>query len=174
MFAWLSLYACWQLPEEGRKRRLWEMQEHEESCLAARDAVVRQDLVALRRAGADIALPDPVPMLPEDARPLLESVRQGGRTLEAAGDLASGAGVLLDITTRCAACHQHLGAGEPAPFGESPLDELWIALLFQSEARWSAGIGRLAVSPNSRPLTEAASWEARRSAMASFLLGGGQ
>jgi mono/diheme cytochrome c family protein len=160
----LGLVSCWQ--EHAWRQRVWEMQEHEEDCLMARDALLQQDLPTARRAGQGLSLPDPVPLLPETARVHLDAVRAGGQRLAAAESLESAASTLMAVTERCAACHQSLGV-LPPPAQQRALEDLWTALLFEDEGRWSLGLG-LQEAPDPA-LAEAQGWNQRRAAMERWL-----
>lgn len=168
------LLGCWQLQEESRKRRLWEMQDHEEYCLAARDAVIRQDLVALQRAGFELSQPDLVPDIPEPARAHLDAVRASAKTLSEAATLPAGAATLLEVTSHCGACHQLLQAriSERLDPNPSALEDLWTAVLFQSDERWTLGVTELKETPTSAVLRSASGWDERRRAMVGWLLDG--
>jgi hypothetical protein len=163
----LGLAGCWQ--EHAWRQRVWEMQEHEEDCLMARDALIRQDLAGARRAGQGLALPDPVPLLPEPERVHLQAVRAGGQRLSAAESLESAAVTLTTVTSHCAACHRSLGV-LPPPAQQRALEDLWTALLFEDEGRWSLGVGLLPPSPVHAAVVEAHGWDQRRSAMERWLL----
>lgn len=153
---WLVVAGCWNVQDEVRKRQVWEMQDHEQALVAGREALGRGDLGGLRQAGADLALPDPLPGLAPEAVAHLEQLRAAGRRLSEVGDLTQGAEQLAGLTESCAACHRQMGVAAPAPLSREPADAQWLALAFESDAAWVA-------RPGAPPAT---TWAERRAAVA--------
>jgi hypothetical protein len=164
----IAMSACWNLAEEERHRRVWEMQDHEVDAIAARDALLRGDLAAAQQAGARLAEPDLVPGLPEQVRPWLDAVRDGGQALARELDAPSAAATLLAVTGDCAGCHTELAVPVPEPLHRTGEELAWIGLVFESEPRWDAGVA--ALGPEAAAVAAAEGWADRRAAYAAHLV----
>jgi hypothetical protein len=159
---------CWEIAEQARTRRVWEMQDHADDLAEARDAVRRGDLGAARQSGVWLSEPDRVPGLPPQALRHLEAVRADGRALIDAADLPSAARLVTATTADCAACHRQLAVAAPPPLKERDAAELlWLGLAFESEERWAEGV---AATHGAAPA--GASWDERRGSVAATLLQG--
>jgi hypothetical protein len=165
MIALVLLASCWEVAEDARQRRVWEMEDHDQDLRAAREALRRGDLAAARQAGVGLARPDEVPGLSEAGRAELEQVRALGRSLSEAHDAPSAAVILAGMTAHCAGCHRASGVATPPPHAEADADDLlWLGVVFESEERWVAGVAR---SEDLR--SSAGSWAERRQALAQTL-----
>jgi mono/diheme cytochrome c family protein len=157
---------CWSGAEQERARRVWEMQDHEMSTIAARDALLRGDLAGARTAGEDLARQDPVPGLPDGARGHLDAVRAAGERLGQAADAATAASELVGVTEHCAACHAALGIEVVRPMRDTPREHLWLGLVFEDEASWAKGVSELSGVSG---LDASTGWPDRRAALAPLL-----
>lgn len=160
----LGLAACWEIEEQLRLRRVWEMQDHEADAIAARDALARGDVEVARSAARRLAERDVVPGVPEAAVPYLVAVRAGGSALAVETDRAAAAATLVGITADCAGCHRALGISAPLPFVRDGVELAWTGLVFESEQRWAEGLA--ALGPEGEDLACADSWDERRAAFA--------
>jgi hypothetical protein len=111
----VAMWACTTAEEQARIRRVWEMQDHEDSYEMARDALGRGDLATAQQAGLELAQNDLLPGLPEQAMLYLQQVRAGGSALSEAQTLEQAATELAAITESCEACHQSQRAGRLPP-----------------------------------------------------------
>jgi hypothetical protein len=111
----VAMWACTTAEEQARIRRVWEMQDHEDSYEMARDALGRGDLATAQQAGLELAQNDLLPGLPEQAMLYLQRVRAGGSALSEAQTLEQAATELAAITESCEACHQSQRAGRLPP-----------------------------------------------------------
>jgi hypothetical protein len=103
-----ALWGCTTAEEQARIRRIWEMQDHEDSYGMARDALERGDLATAQQAGLELAQRDLLPGLSERSMVYLQQVRAGGSALSEAPTLEQAAAELAAITESCTACHQSL------------------------------------------------------------------
>lgn len=154
---WL-LAGCWNVQEEMKHRRVWEMQDHEADLYAGRDAIARGDLAQAKVMGQRFAERDPMPGLPDGVAPILEQLRTEAKGLADAPDLDTAAAVLTSLTGHCAACHAKMKV--PTPQVEEVVDLLWIGVAFENEDRWRGGVAALGSAPDQ------ATWPERRTQLA--------
>jgi len=142
------------------------MRNHQVALHRARDAVIAQDLVGVRRAGERLATEHHVPRLPQAALDNLDEVRRGGAALAAAADLDEAASTLVELTELCARCHTMLEVPPEVPPQATHRDVLWTALVFRSEEHWEA------VAHDEPSLQGLRYWDERRLAVTVRLQGG--
>jgi hypothetical protein len=110
------------------------------------------------RPAADLATADPPEGFPALGQPFMEDIRRSARRAGTAPNLRTAAAETINITTRCAACHQAAGVF-PSPASprrpDLPLivghmlehqqaaDDLLQGLVMPSNSRWMEGADRL-------------------------------
>ncbi|MCA9491047.1 MAG: hypothetical protein KC621_14055 [Myxococcales bacterium] len=162
---WWLLAGCWNIQEEARHRRVWEMADHEHDLYAARDALSRGDLGAAQAAGGRFAEKDPVPGLPNETRPILVHLREQGEALEKAAGRAEAADRLLEMTATCAQCHQTMRIATPdGSIAKRTTDLVWLGVVFEDERLWALGVNALGGTPDQL------GWDERRAQLATALV----
>lgn len=104
----LLLTACWSQEERvemSEARVEPAMEEHAQATEAARQALLRGDLAALRAAGDSIAKQWPVRGMPPALAERQEAVRDAARALASAPDIDEGAQALTRLGAACGDCH---------------------------------------------------------------------
>lgn len=162
---WWLLSGCWNLEEEARHRRVWEMADHEHDLYAGRDALTRGDLAGAQAAGARFAEKDPMPGLPNEAVPALKALRDAGAELEKATTTAEAADRLVALTALCAQCHQAMKIPTPdGSIAKRTTDLVWLGVAFEDQRMWAMGVAALGSPPDDLP------WDQRRSQLAMALV----
>lgn len=162
---WWLLSGCWNIQEEARHRRVWEMADHEHDLYAARDALSRGDLEGARAAGGRFAVKDPLPGLPNETVPVLATLRLQGEELEKATTTAVAADRLLAMTATCAQCHHAMNVPTPdGSIAKRTTDLVWLGVVFEDQRLWALGVQALGSPPDDLP------WDTRRAQLATALV----
>ncbi|MCB9689707.1 MAG: hypothetical protein H6738_03500 [Alphaproteobacteria bacterium] len=162
---WWLLAGCWNIQEEARHRRVWEMIDHEHDLYAARDALTRGDLEGAQAAGGRMAEKDPLPGLPNEAGPVLRQLREQGEALEKAATRADAADRLVEMTATCAQCHHAMKIPSPdGSIAKRTTDLVWLGVAFEDERLWALGVNALGSPPDQL------GWPERRGQLAAALV----
>ncbi|MEZ4317151.1 MAG: hypothetical protein R3F61_06595 [Myxococcota bacterium] len=156
--AFVLLTGCWMRAEKQMMEREETMGGHLLALFEAADAVADPDPSAFRAAMKQLEKGGELPGVLEDGS--LDALHAAAGALKHAEDPSARATGLVDLASRCAACHRAHGVTTPALFDPaSPREDALGAVVWSDEARWERAWARL------DPAESPPGWDERRAAL---------